>query len=138
MLAYEEETAPISLRIINHTDFGLIIKSIGLKQKVVYTVIDRSRGPRTEKIHCLNYSEYIPPSITEINRVINMKIPPTSIMEPDIDTLILKVKHFIDIKVQSVAKFSKVVKVQVPLVITGFPFLLFEPFEETTPLPRYE
>jgi hypothetical protein len=86
----------------------------------------RKRGPKTEKIHKLAYSEFIPAQIREIERVIQFPIPQTKLMDPDIDTSILKVSHLIDIKIQSAARFSTPEKIQVPLIITGFPHLLFE------------
>ncbi|KAJ3276247.1 hypothetical protein HDV01_005695 [Terramyces sp. JEL0728] len=53
---------------------------------VTYVTIDRTRGPRTERIHRLNYAEEFPPSIREINRLIQFPVPPSSVMNPDIDT----------------------------------------------------
>ncbi|KAJ3261339.1 Arrestin domain-containing protein 4 [Boothiomyces macroporosus] len=135
-----EEIAPITLDIVNHSNHGLILHSVYLKQKVTYITIDRTRGPRTERIHRLNYSEEFPPSIREINRLIQFPIPPSSIMNPDIDTSILKVQHFFDIKIQSGARFSSIIKIQLPVVVGGFPYLLFEDSmmrRSVDTLPRY-
>jgi hypothetical protein len=61
-------------------------------------------------------------------------------MDPDIDTAILKVTHAIDIKIRSAAPYSKVVKIQMPIVIAGFPFYLFEDADinSVATLPLYE
>jgi hypothetical protein len=86
----------------------------------------------------LAYSEFVPHQIRDIERNIQFPIPQTKIMDPDIDTTILKVTHCIDIKIQSASKFSRPVKVQVPLVITGFPHLLFEDMRRSVDiLPIY-
>ncbi|KAJ3324421.1 Coiled-coil domain-containing protein 17 [Boothiomyces sp. JEL0866] len=135
-----EEIAPITLDIVNHSNHGLILHSVYLKQKVTYVTIDRTRGPRTERIHRLNYSEEFPPSIREINRLIQFPIPASSVMNPDIDTSILKVQHFFDIKIQSGARFSSIIKIQLPVVVGGFPYLLFEDSmmrRSVDTLPRY-
>ncbi|KAI8900078.1 hypothetical protein BC833DRAFT_537233 [Globomyces pollinis-pini] len=135
-----EEIAPIALEIINHSNHGIILQSISLKQKVTYITVDRTRGPRTERIHQLNYAENFPPALREINRLIQFPIPPSSIMDPDIDTNILKVTHVVDFKIQSMARFSSVIKMQIPIVVAGFPFLLFEDSmlrRSVDTLPRY-
>jgi hypothetical protein len=127
-----EEHVPIKISIQNHSDYGLWIKSIKLKQRVNYITVDRyfilirSRGPRTEKIHKLAYSEFVPFQLRDIVRSIQFPIPKIHIMDPDIDTKILRVTHCIHVEIQSAATYSRPVKVQVPLIITGFPHLLFE------------
>ncbi|KAJ3338450.1 Arrestin domain-containing protein 4, partial [Kappamyces sp. JEL0680] len=121
-----EETAPVDLFIVNHSQHGIYLKNISLKQKVCYKTIDRTRGPKTERIHRLNYSEHFPPDIREIHRLIRFPIPPTSLMDADITTAIIRVTHSIDINLLSSAPMSKVVKISLPIVIGGFPYLLFE------------
>ena len=134
-----EENAPLSIRIVNNSNHGLYIQSVSMKQQVTYTVSDRKRGPRTEKIHLFKYSEYIPPIVTEVERLIQFPIPNTDVMDPDIETAILEVSHLLDIKVKSECKYSPIVKLQVPLVIGGFPFYLFEDAEiiSVATLPIY-
>ncbi len=61
-------------------------------------------------------------------------------MDPDIQTSILEVKHAIELKLMSTAKFSEKVKLVLPVVIAGFPYLLFEEAlmrRSVDTLPRY-
>ena len=48
------------------------------------------------------------------------------IMDPDINTTIIDVIHTVEMKITSTTKYSKHVKVKIPIVIAGFPYLLFE------------
>ena len=118
----------------------MFIQSVSIKQQVLYIVSERRRGPRTEKIHFLKYSEYIPGDITEVERLIQFPIPKANVLDPDIDTAILKVTHLIDIKLKSEANNSPILKIQIPLKIGGFPYYLFEDADviSVATLPIYE
>ena len=89
-------------------------------------MIFRTRGPRTEHIHRLNFCETIGSGTRKITRLIHFPIPPASLMSPFIHTPILRVNHVISFKVSSSAPFSRVTKVVVPIIIGGFPFVLFD------------
>ena len=83
----------------------------------------RIRGPRTERIHRLNYSELLPSHLRKVTRYIQVPIPSVSLLSPYIDTPILSVNHVIVIKVAAGRRTSKV---EIPFTISGFPWHAFE------------
>ncbi|KAI9106175.1 hypothetical protein DFS34DRAFT_602480 [Phlyctochytrium arcticum] len=121
-----EEVVPIKIDIINHSGSGAVLKDVYLKQRVMYKTMNESRGPKTDRIHRLSFSEQYPSSIKRINRIINFPIPSTNIMSPTISTGILEVFHVLIIKVASKARWSKPFKIELPLTIAGFPVLYFD------------
>ncbi|KAI9008399.1 hypothetical protein BC832DRAFT_423010 [Gaertneriomyces semiglobifer] len=136
-----EEVVPLKVEITNHSGAGACLKEIYLKQRVTYRTAEDVRGPVTERIHRLSFSEHYSHLTRRINRVINFPIPSTSIMSPTITTSILDVSHVIIVKVVSRARLSKPVKVELPIVIAGFPAVYFDNYvfrTSTETLPAYE
>lgn len=120
-----EEVIPITLKLINISSFGLVIQSVAIRQRVSYKMADRNVKPRTERIHAILYKESFPSSVKSVERVINFPIPSIPILDPDISTSILNVTHSVVIKVRSLSSLSRPVKVDLPFILAGFPFLLF-------------
>lgn len=141
------KVVPITLEITNHSGSGAVLKEVCLKQRVTYRtfneyvstfcIVDlvhgnvtflsnRTRGPMTSRIHRLKFTEQYSHSTRKVSRVINFPIPSTNIMAPSITTAILDVSHVVIVKVSSTAKLSKLVKLQVPIVIAGFPAVYFD------------
>lgn len=123
---YTEEVAPLKIEVTNHSGHGLIINHISLKQRVLYKTFQETRGPRTELIHRLNFSEKIDCTPRKITRFIQYPIPSVHEMPPTLFTPILQVSHVMSFTLKSLAYWSKPVKVEVPIVIGGFPFTLFD------------
>lgn len=94
-----EETIPLTINIINQSTATLRLESIVLKQKTACKTPDDTRGPKTERIHELKFSETYLPHLKEIKRIIQFPIPPALIISPSIRTAILEVSHFLVIKV---------------------------------------
>lgn len=74
-----EETIPLTINIVNQSNAQLELHSIVLKQKTSCKTPDDTRGPKTERIHRLEFSETYLPQLREIKRVINFPIPPASV-----------------------------------------------------------
>ncbi|XJO78665.1 hypothetical protein BDV3_003070 [Batrachochytrium dendrobatidis] len=121
-----EDTASLKIEIVNHSANALIIQDIALKQQVMYKAFAEVRGPRTERIHKINFSERIGATTRKITRLVQFPIPASSVISPDISTPVLQVTHSIGFKVQSCAPWSQTCKVYLPIVIAGFPFTLFD------------
>lgn len=98
-LPLTEEIIPIQIDIINQSGSFLELTDLKLKQKAVYKSSDEIRGPSTEKIHKLNYSEIFPPHIKRISRIIQFPVPPSTVISPSIRTAILEVLHYVSAKV---------------------------------------
>ena len=136
-----EQIAPLTINILNHSSHSLVIKDVCLKQRVTYKTFDESRGPLTERIHKLKYTECIDGVSRKITRVINFPIPSANIISPTVYTPILQVTHAFTFKVKSKATLSKVCRVDVPVVIGGFPYDIFDNAalsEAVELLPVYE
>ncbi|KAJ1328601.1 hypothetical protein BSLG_010333 [Batrachochytrium salamandrivorans] len=130
-----EDTASLKIAIVNHSANALVIRDIALKQQVIV------QGPRTERIHKINFSERIGATTRKITRLVQFPIPSSSIISPDISTPVLQVTHSIGFKVQSCAPWSRICKVYLPIVIAGFPFTLFDDHlfrRSVDTLPIYE
>ncbi|KAH6562144.1 hypothetical protein BASA60_011222 [Batrachochytrium salamandrivorans] len=121
-----EDTASLKIAIVNHSANALVIRDIALKQQVMYKAFTEVQGPRTERIHKINFSERIGATTRKITRLVQFPIPSSSIISPDISTPVLQVTHSIGFKVQSCAPWSRICKVYLPIVIAGFPFTLFD------------
>ncbi|KND02924.1 uncharacterized protein SPPG_02005 [Spizellomyces punctatus DAOM BR117] len=121
-----EEVVPVKVEITNHSGSGTILKEVYLKQRATYKTFNETRGPKTERIHRLAFTEHYPSTTRRVSRVINFPIPSTNIMSPSINTTILDVTHLLIVKVLSKAKFSKPIKVELPIVIAGFPAVYFD------------
>ncbi|KAH6571852.1 hypothetical protein BASA60_006936, partial [Batrachochytrium salamandrivorans] len=119
-----EDTASLKIAIVNHSANALVIRDIALKQQVMYKAFTEVQGPRTERIHKINFSERIGATTRKITRLVQFPIPSSSIISPDISTPVLQVTHSIGFKVQSCAPWSRICKVYLPIVIAGFPFTL--------------
>ncbi|KAJ3278621.1 Arrestin domain-containing protein 3 [Borealophlyctis nickersoniae] len=138
-----EETIPLKLDITNHSDSGAMLKEVVLKEKCKYKALNELsfgiRGPRTERIHRLGFSERYPPGTRKISRIINFPVPSTAIMSPDINTPILIVTHALSIKIVSSGRFSSPVKLSLPVLIGGFPVSYFDLAERQSidTLPLY-
>ncbi|KAH6602628.1 hypothetical protein BASA61_000961 [Batrachochytrium salamandrivorans] len=52
-----EDTASLKIAIVNHSANALVIRDIALKQQVMYKAFTEVQGPRTERIHKINFSE---------------------------------------------------------------------------------
>jgi hypothetical protein len=74
-----EETVPLTITIINQSNARLELHSVVLKQKTSCKTPDDTKGPKTERIHRLEFSETYLPHLREINRVINFPIPPAAV-----------------------------------------------------------
>ncbi|KAI8821826.1 S-antigen, N-terminal domain-containing protein [Fimicolochytrium jonesii] len=122
-----EETVPLSIDITNHSGSGVVLKAVALKQRASYKIVNELRGPFTERIHRLNFTETFSSKTRRINRIINFPIPSSCIMPPSIKSVILNVTHVLVVKITSTASFSKSLKIQLPIVITGFPAVYFDP-----------
>ncbi|KAJ3329315.1 Arrestin domain-containing protein 4 [Blyttiomyces sp. JEL0837] len=121
-----EESIPLRIDITNHSGSGCVLKGVYLKQKVMYKTTTEIRGPLTERIHKLNFTEHFPPYTRRICRVIHFPIPPITTFSPTIKTSLIEVSHFLIIKVSPSSSsllnpFQKTIKVSVPVVIAGFP-----------------
>ncbi|KAL2913972.1 hypothetical protein HK105_206563 [Polyrhizophydium stewartii] len=121
-----EETAPLKIEIVNHSGSALIVRDIALKQRAMYKTFAEIRGPRTERIHKINFSERIPGDVRKITRLVQFPVPSAAVISPTIFTPILQVTHVIGFKIQSAAPWSSVYKIQLPVIIAGFPFTLFD------------
>ncbi|TPX58157.1 hypothetical protein SpCBS45565_g08062 [Spizellomyces sp. 'palustris'] len=121
-----EEVVPVKVEITNHSGSGTILKEVYLKQRATYKTFNETRGPKTERIHRLAFTEHYPSTTRRVSRVINFPIPSTNIMSPSINTTILDVTHLLIVKVLSKAKFSKPIKVELPIMIAGFPAVYFD------------
>ncbi|KAH6568761.1 hypothetical protein BASA62_005260 [Batrachochytrium salamandrivorans] len=136
-----EDTASLKIAIVNHSANALVIRDIALKQQVMYKAFTEVQGPRTERIHKINFSERIGATTRKITRLVQFPIPSSSIISPDISTPVLQVTHSIGFKVQSCAPWSRICKVYLPIVIAGFPFTLFDDHlfrRSVDTLPIYE
>ncbi|KAI8916432.1 immunoglobulin E-set [Gorgonomyces haynaldii] len=121
-----EDVCPITLEITNNSSDDLLIEKLCVKQKVKYVVLAQQRAPRTEIIHKIPFSEHIPADIKHCTRLIQLPIPNHPILDPDISTSIIKVTHVIQVDVKSLGAFPRHVKLQLPLIIAGFPYMLFD------------
>ncbi|KAI8897682.1 hypothetical protein BC833DRAFT_592711 [Globomyces pollinis-pini] len=126
-----EEIIPVTVKIRNYTKRELQILSVCLKEVVSYTGIDSVKRTKTTKtvtncVHSLSYSENFDADLENIQRFIQFPIPPTILMNPDVDTNLITVHHEIEICFKSIVRFSSVVTIQLPIVIAGFPSMLFE------------
>ncbi|KAJ3002387.1 Arrestin domain-containing protein 3, partial [Thoreauomyces humboldtii] len=135
-----EEIVPLKIEITNHSGSGAILKDISLKQRCMYKVVDVTRGPVTENIHRINFTERFSSQTRKVSRYINFPIPPTSVMSPDITSTILNVTHVLTVKILSKARFSKPIKVELPIVVTGFPAVYFDHTQNISveTLPMYQ
>ncbi|RKO82865.1 hypothetical protein BDK51DRAFT_15298, partial [Blyttiomyces helicus] len=122
-----EDVIPIKIDITNQSGSGVVLKDIYLKQKVTYSTFNEIRGPQTERVHRLTFSESYPPTTRQISRTIHFPIPTTAIMSPTIRTSILEVSHVLCVKIASTARFSPPIKLELPIVVAGFPAPYFDP-----------
>ncbi|KAI8588868.1 hypothetical protein BDZ88DRAFT_396686 [Geranomyces variabilis] len=133
-----EEVVPLRIEITNHSGSGAILRDISLKQRVMYKIVNEVRGPNTERIHRINFTERFSSQTRKVNRYINFPLPPATIMSPHIRSTILTVSHVLVVKIISKARFSKPIKVELPITITGFPAVYFNDNQtvsiETLPL----
>ncbi|KAJ3387021.1 hypothetical protein HDU92_002166 [Lobulomyces angularis] len=95
-----EDILPLTIEITNQSNSSLELSSVYLKQRSSCRTTEDSKGPRTEKIHKLNFSETYLPELKHIVRQIQFPIPETSIFSPSIKTAILEVFHILVIKVK--------------------------------------
>ncbi|TPX36925.1 hypothetical protein SmJEL517_g00938 [Synchytrium microbalum] len=136
-----EEVIPLKIDITNHSGAGTILKDIYLKQKVTYKTLSETRGPLTEKIHKLAYTEPYPASARRVSRIVQFPVPCSSVMSPSIRTSILDVSHFMIVKIASKARFSPTLKIKIPIFIAGFPNALLDLWHtraSVDTLPAYE
>ncbi|KAJ3096652.1 Arrestin domain-containing protein 4 [Phlyctochytrium planicorne] len=119
-----EEVVPVTLDLVNHSGSGAVLKDVYMKQAAIYKTGTEVRGPNTERIHRLTFTEHFPAQTRHIRRIINFPIPATSIFSPTIKTAALEVKHSIIVKVSADHRFAKVQKLEIPITIAGFPSML--------------
>ncbi len=79
----------------------------------------RIRGPRSERIHRLTYSESFPNTLRKVTRYIQIPIPSVTLLSPFIDTPLSSVSHFVQVKIQAGRRRAKV---SLPITICGFPW----------------
>ncbi|KAI8922243.1 hypothetical protein DFJ77DRAFT_424827 [Powellomyces hirtus] len=134
-----EEVVPLKIELTNHSGSGAILKDISMKQRVMYKIVNTVRGPDTERIHRINFTERFSSQTRKVNRYINFPIPPTTVMSPSISSTILNVTHVLVVKIVSKARFSKPIKVELPIVVTGFPAVYFDnQIASVETLPLYQ
>jgi hypothetical protein len=93
----------------------------------------------TEKKHVIGYQEEISEVAKKVIRLCNIPIPNSNIMDGDFSTQSVSVRHSILVKLCSSAPFSETCKIVVPVVIAGFPFMLFDDefYQRVDPPPLY-
>lgn len=126
-MAYScEDIVPLSFEISSSSPSGFIIDKVSLKQQIQF---GHSSRKKTQRVHILNYTEVIlaPKSFsTHVSRCIHFPIPNTPIMNGDMHSSLLNITHLLQFTVKSLKPWSRRVKVNVPLVVGGFPFMLFD------------
>ena len=121
-----ESICPLLLEIENTSNLKLSILQICIKQSVGYKVFGDNRRPRTELVYIYPFLENLDSKATDISRLIKIGIPNQPIMSPDVSSSILSVSHFIQIKIRQDSIFMPIIKLKIPIVIAGFPFMLFD------------
>ncbi|KAJ3209388.1 hypothetical protein HDU67_006214 [Dinochytrium kinnereticum] len=119
-----EEVVPLTLDVVNHSASGAVLKDVYMKQSVIYKTGTETRGPNTERVHRLTFSETFPAHTRHVRRIINFPIPSTSIFSPTIKTTNLEVSHTLVVKISSTRKLAKAYKLEIPITIAGFPSTL--------------
>ncbi|KAI8811430.1 hypothetical protein BJ742DRAFT_674812, partial [Cladochytrium replicatum] len=124
-----DDVIPIGLTILNNSIAGAKVREISLKQKVIYRLDnDHRRGPITEKIHKLDFSETYSPDTRSVSRMINFAVPGANVLAPSIRTSVIDVRHYLCIKVSTmtnriVAGPNRTAKIVIPIIIAGFPII---------------
>ncbi|KAI8852364.1 hypothetical protein BC829DRAFT_440786 [Chytridium lagenaria] len=110
-----EEIMPVTLDILNHSASGAVLRDVYMKQ---------TRGPNTERVHRLTFTETFPAQTRHIRRIINFPIPSTTVFSPSIKTSNLEVTHTLIVKISTNQRFAKPRKLIIPITIAGFPSTL--------------
>lgn len=122
----------VKVDVLNHSPCSYTIERICLKQRVSYVILGRPKT-KSEHVHIIPYTETISHT-GHASRMVRFPIPET--MDADNETKLITVTH----RVQVDVRFGKKrLKLTVPIVICGFPFMLFDDHltQVTEQLPVY-
>ena len=78
--------------------------------------------------------------VQKITRRLNFTIPNSPILDPDISSRLIDVVHVLQVQLVLDTRFKRKLKIEVPLIIAGFPYMLFEEslYRPVDALPLYE